>query len=145
MEEVSLNNNDKIAEPKAKSNTTLPVKKRLCERWLNNLFMILFEDMRVYTIYRGELAHFRAENMPYQRTAREWLVLGTLCRRLGYLDEAKEALRQCVEKAFCADAWLSLLEIYSTEGRLAHALTAAAKLLVYEAGHYITTLVKINY
>ncbi|PJF16956.1 S family protein [Paramicrosporidium saccamoebae] len=114
--------------------------KRLCERWLDQLFMVLFDDMRVYTIYRGEVQHFRGENMPYQRTAREWLILGTLCRRLAHFEEAKEAYRQCVETAFCEEAWQALLEMYTDEGRLAHALTAVTKLLLHQAGHYQTAI-----
>lgn len=120
--------------------STIPQKggKRLCERWLDTLFMALFDDMRVYTIYRGELQHFRGEGMPYQRTAREWLILGALCRRLGHGEEAKEAYRQCVDVAFSSDAWLALLEGYVEEGRLGHALMAASKLLQHQGDHYQT-------
>jgi tetratricopeptide (TPR) repeat protein len=131
MEDVPLDAPDKVAKS---------TNKRLCERWLDNLFMILFEDMRVYTIYKGEMQHFKAENLPYQRTAREWLILGDLCRRLLNFDDAKEAYRKCVEAGFCANAWLALLEIYTSEGKLSHALNAAAKLMVADAGYYKTCL-----
>lgn len=29
-------------------------KKRLCERWLDNLFMLLYEDMKAYTYFRAQ-------------------------------------------------------------------------------------------
>lgn len=129
-------------QPKSASSFRRAVhEKRLCERWLDNLFMILFEDMRVYTIYRGELAHFASTNTPYSRSPREWLILGRLCRRLGHLEDAKEAYRQCVEAGFCWDAWLALLEMYVEEGRVGHAITAAVKLLQHEAGHFVTAMV----
>lgn len=35
--------------------------KRLCERWLDNLFMLLFEDMKVYTLCRAQ--EMQAESM----------------------------------------------------------------------------------
>lgn len=119
-------------------------EKRLCERWLDNLFMILFEDMRVYTIYRGELAHFSTTNTPYTRNPREWHILGNLCRRLAHMEDAKEAYRSCVEAGFSWDAWLALLEMYVEEGRIGHAITAAVKLLQYEAGHFVTSMVLVS-
>lgn len=53
--------------------------KRLCERWLDNLFMVLYEDLRVYTIWRAEISHFK--------TQRAWLVL-SLPRQQNCADSA---------------------------------------------------------
>jgi tetratricopeptide (TPR) repeat protein len=123
-----------IAEPtKAqmdKSNTSSShTKKRLCERWLDTLFMVLFEDMRVYTVYQAELAHHAAEGRVYHRTPREWLILGDLCFRLGHPAEAREAYQRCADLGFSAGAWRALLDAWAKEGRWAHALTAASHLL----------------
>lgn len=146
MQQVSLDDSPRrsATEPAASSPQDAPAEagsKRLCERWLDNLFMILFEDMRVYTIYQGELEHFKSENMSYQRTGREWLILGDLCRRLGFPSPAKEAYRHCVELAFCRTAWLALLHIYTTEDRVAHALTAAAKILAFDQNYHNSAMV----
>lgn len=56
--------------------------KRLCERWLDNLFMVLYEDLRVYTFWRTEAAHYRSQQMPYRKTGTEWELLGDLALRL---------------------------------------------------------------
>jgi hypothetical protein len=70
--------------------------KRLCERWLDNLFMSLYEvsrsagtqaghesctdhatswrvlqDLRVYTIWRAEISHFKTQHMSYRKTGTE--------------------------------------------------------------------------
>ncbi|KAF9971477.1 hypothetical protein BGZ65_010408, partial [Modicella reniformis] len=39
--------------------------KRLCARWLDNLFMGLYEDLRRYAIWLAELQHFRSIHAPY--------------------------------------------------------------------------------
>lgn len=139
MKEIPLDDPKTDASP---TDGAKMIEKRLCERWLDNLFMILFEDLRVYTIYRGEVAHFENSGTPYQRTPREWLILGSLCQRLGHLDHAKEAYRRCVEASFCREAWMSLLGIYMEEGRLSHALTAAMKIIQYEDAHFSSASVR---
>lgn len=56
--------------------------KRLCERWLDNLFMVLYEDLRILTVWRAEMAHFKAQHQQYRKTATEWEILGDLALRL---------------------------------------------------------------
>lgn len=56
--------------------------KRLCERWLDNLFMVLYEDLRIYTFWRTESAHYRAQKIAYRKTGTEWELLGDLGLRL---------------------------------------------------------------
>lgn len=56
--------------------------KRLCERWLDNLFMVLYEDLRVYTFWRTEYAHYCAQKIAYRKTGAEWELLGDLGLRL---------------------------------------------------------------
>lgn len=142
MRDVPLDDDPHASSPSTdsagKEKVVAVGEKRLCERWLDHLFMILFEDMRIFTIYQSELAHFETTSTPYQRTPREWLILGSLCRRLGHLDHAKDAYRKCVEAAFCREAWMALLDIYTGEGRLSHALTAALKVIQYEEAHFAT-------
>jgi len=58
-------------------------KKKLCERWLDSLFTLLYENLKAYGIYRAELEASKAEAMPYQRTPRDWLGLAELCLGLG--------------------------------------------------------------
>ncbi|CAO3592540.1 unnamed protein product [Absidia cylindrospora] len=110
--------------------------KRLCERWLDNLFMVLYEDLRIYTFWRTEAAHYRAQQMPYRKTGTEWELLGDLALRLWHEDEAKEAFEQCLDYKFSAKAWIKLLEIYAMGGNVERALLAAVKLTVYHERWY---------
>ncbi|KAI9244116.1 Chs5p-Arf1p-binding proteins-domain-containing protein [Phascolomyces articulosus] len=110
--------------------------KRLCERWLDNLFMVLYEDLRVYTFWRTEAAHYRSQQMPYRKTGTEWELLGDLALRLWHENEARESYELCLDHKFSAKAWMKLLEIYAKEGNVQKALLAAVKLTVYHERWY---------
>ncbi|KAI8338888.1 Chs5p-Arf1p-binding proteins-domain-containing protein [Chlamydoabsidia padenii] len=110
--------------------------KRLCERWLDNLFMVLYEDLRIYTFWRTEAAHYHAQQVPYRKTGTEWELLGDLALRLWHTEEAKEAFEHCLDYKFSAKAWIKLLEIYAKAGCVERALLAAVKLTVYHERWY---------
>ncbi|BGP16766.1 hypothetical protein JCM10213_002158 [Rhodosporidiobolus nylandii] len=110
--------------------------KRLCERWLDNLFMVLYEDLRVYTIWRAEIAHFKAQHLPYRKTGTEWEILGELAQRLHHPEEAKDAFQRALDLKFSAKAWQKLLEYYADEGDVQRSLNAAIRLSVYNARWY---------
>lgn len=98
--------------------------------------MVLYEDLRVYTFWRTEAAHYRQQHMPYRKTGTEWEILGDLGLRLWHENEAKEAFEQCLDHKFSAKAWMRLLEIYAKEGNVQKALLAAVKLTVYHERWY---------
>ncbi|KAG1378550.1 hypothetical protein G6F61_005740 [Rhizopus arrhizus] len=110
--------------------------KRLCERWLDNLFMVLYEDLRIYTFWKTEAAHYRAQQMPYRKTGAEWELLGDLALRLWHENDAKDAYEQCLDHKFSAKSWMKLLEIYVSEPNVQRALLAAVKLTVYHERWY---------
>lgn len=37
----------------------------------DNLFLVLYEDLRVYTIWRAEISHFQLQHMSYRKTGTE--------------------------------------------------------------------------
>lgn len=111
--------------------------KRLCERWLDNLFMVLYEDLRVYTIWRAEVAHFKAQHLPYRKTGTEWEILGELAQRLHHREEAKDAFQRALDAKFSAKAWLKLLEFYADEGDVQRSLNAAIRLSAYQHRWYM--------
>lgn len=87
MENTSLERPRQAAEDDKETSTKEDVNfsfgnKRLCERWLDNLFMVLYEDLRIYTFWRTEAAHYRAQQMQYRKTGTEWELLGDLALRL---------------------------------------------------------------
>lgn len=115
--------------------------KRLCERWLDNLFMVLYEDLRVYTIWRAEIAHFKSQHIPYRKTPTEWEILGDLALRLHHREEAKDAYQRCLEQKFSAKAWMKLLEFYVEEGDVQRSLNAAIRLATYQHRWYMESAV----
>ncbi|KAJ1823032.1 bud site selection protein [Coemansia sp. RSA 2598] len=90
------------------------VRKRLCERWLDNLIMMLFEDLRAYTAWRSRMHNLRAtgQQVTYTYTQAEWEALGELALRLHRPSEAKEAFEYALAIRFSARAWMRLLEMY---------------------------------
>ncbi|ORX38429.1 Chs5p-Arf1p-binding proteins-domain-containing protein [Kockovaella imperatae] len=110
--------------------------KRLCERWLDNLFLVLYEDLRVYTIWRAEISHFKTQHRSYRKTGTEWEILGELALRLHHKEEAKEAFQRCLETKFSAKALIKLLEMYAREGDLQRTLNVAIRLTTYHHRWY---------
>ncbi|KAF8958435.1 hypothetical protein BGZ46_001971 [Entomortierella lignicola] len=114
--------------------------KRLCDRWLDNLFMVLYEDLRQYTIWRAEVNHFKSIQAPYRKSGTDWEIYGDLAIRLHHREEAKEAYQRCVEQKFSAKALVKLLEIYADEGQLLKAMEVSIKLCVYQERWYQETI-----
>ncbi|KAJ4305464.1 bud site selection protein [Kalmusia sp. IMI 367209] len=85
--------------------------KRLCERWLDNLFMVLYEDLRVYTIWRTEMAQYRSQQLLYKKSAEEWEILGELAERLHHEEEAVDAYENCLQMKFSPKAMRGVLKL----------------------------------
>ena len=68
--------------------------KRLCERWLDNLFMLLYEDLKTYTLWQTEQLYFEAQNTTYNKLTFEWELFGLCARRLGHYPEAAKAFQK---------------------------------------------------
>ncbi|CAG8523212.1 1437_t:CDS:10 [Paraglomus brasilianum] len=110
--------------------------KRLCERWLDNLFMVLYEDLRIYTGRRSELSHYEAHQLTYRKSSAEWEMFGDLAARLYHKEESIEAYQHCLDQKFSPKACLKLLEYYAEKGDAQKALAAAVKLTVYQERWY---------
>lgn len=90
-------------------------KKRLCERWLDNLFMLLYEDLRAYTIWQAEYVHFQAQQMEYKKTTLEWEILGLIAFRLKHYKEGSIAFANALSGRFSAKSQREILEYYLME------------------------------
>ncbi|KAG0083834.1 hypothetical protein BGZ93_001567 [Podila epicladia] len=110
--------------------------KRLCDRWLDNLFMVLYEDLRQYAVWRAEVQHYRQARTPYRKSGGEWQIYGDLAMRLHHRLEALEAYQECVAKKFSPKALYQLLEIYADDGQVLKAMDAAIRLCVYQERWY---------
>lgn len=74
--------------------------------------MVLYEDLRVYTIWRTQMAQYRAQSMQYKKSAEEWEILGTLASRLQHAPEAEEAYRACLAQRFSPKALTGILRAH---------------------------------
>ncbi|EGV61456.1 bud site selection protein [Yamadazyma tenuis] len=90
-------------------------KKRLCERWLDNLFMLLYEDLRAYTMWQAEYVHFQAQQMEYKKTTLEWEILGTIAFRLKHYKEGSIAFANALSGRFSARSTREMLRYYQIE------------------------------
>ncbi|KAK9719239.1 bud site selection protein, variant 2 [Basidiobolus ranarum] len=129
------NQSEKTEQGKRDFITTFS-NKRLCERWLDNLFMVLYEDLRAYTAWRAEATHVKSQHLTYSKTGAEWEALGDLGLRLHHKEEAKEAYQRCLHNKFSAKAWAKLMKVYSDEGNIQQALSAIAQLSVHNDRWY---------
>ncbi|KAJ6532773.1 Chs5p-Arf1p-binding proteins-domain-containing protein [Mycena vulgaris] len=111
--------------------------KRLCERWLDNLFMVLYEDLRVWTIFRAEVAHFKTQHVAYRKTGLEWEILGDLGMRLHHKEEAKEAYQRCLDTPrYSVKPWSKLMEMYADEGDIQRSIQTAIRVAAYQYAEY---------
>ena len=110
--------------------------KRLCERWLDNLFMVLYEDLRIYTIWRTEMAQYRQQQLAYKKSAAEWEILGELAERLHHFQEAIEAYQQCLNIRFSPKAMKGILKLYEKEGDTRGMVGALIRLITWQYRWY---------
>ncbi|KAL8908663.1 MAG: hypothetical protein Q9171_005345 [Xanthocarpia ochracea] len=110
--------------------------KRLCERWLDNLFMVLYEDLRIYTIWRTDMARAQSESSDYRKSAEEWEILGGLAERLHHFPEAVEAYQACLRVRFSSKAMKGVLKMYEEKGRNGEVLQAMIRLIAWQYRWY---------
>ncbi|KAG4437954.1 hypothetical protein IFR05_006578 [Cadophora sp. M221] len=110
--------------------------KRLCERWLDSLFMVLYEDLRIYTIWRTEMAQYRAQQMQYKKSAEEWEILGSLADRLHHQTEAVEAYRACLSIRFSPKALTGILGDFEKEKNTRETVASVIRLVTWQYRWY---------
>jgi tetratricopeptide (TPR) repeat protein len=110
--------------------------KRLCERWLDNLFMVLYEDLRVYTIWRTEMQQYRQQQLAYKKSAEEWEILGELAERLHHREEACEAWQQCLGIRFSPKAMRGLVGMWEGRGDVRGVVGAVIRLVCWQYRWY---------
>ncbi|OJJ87468.1 ChAPs family protein [Aspergillus glaucus CBS 516.65] len=110
--------------------------KRLCERWLDNLFMVLYEDLRIYTIWRTEMAQYRQQSMEYKKSATEWEILGELAERLHHSEEGIEAYQQCLAIRFSPKAMRGALKLHELKNNTRGMLNSLIRLIAWQYRWY---------
>ena len=116
--------------------------KKLCERWLDNLILILFEDLRIFGLFSEEIKRSSSSTIK-SRNVKEWFLLGKLANRLRHVEEAKLAYQKCLftevedtnimlsfeYNKIIEGSLKSLILIYCNEGRSQLALLCTLRLL----------------
>lgn len=90
-------------------------KKRLCERWLDNLFMLLYEDLRAFKMWQAEFVHFQSQRLLYKKNTLEWELLGSIAYRLHNYKEAAGAFTNALGGRFSVKSTKKLLVYYQKE------------------------------
>lgn len=98
--------------------------------------MVLYEDLRIYTIWRTEMAQFRQQSMEYKKSATEWEILGELADRLHHSDEAIEAYQQCLEIRFSPKAMRGILKLHDSKNNTRGMLGALIRLIAWQYRWY---------
>lgn len=98
--------------------------------------MVLYEDLRIYTIWRTEMAQSRQQALEYKKTPTEWITLGELAERLHHFDEAIEAYRHCLSIRFSPKAMTGILELYAKQGDTRGMLNALIRLTAWQYRWY---------
>lgn len=98
--------------------------------------MVLYEDLRVYTIWRTEMAQFKEQSMKYKKSAEEWEILGELAQRLHHPEEAIEAYEACLEIRFSPKAMRGILSLHEREGDVKAMLSALIRLIAWQYRWY---------
>lgn len=110
--------------------------KRLCERWLDNLFMVLYEDLRVYTIWRSDYALSKSQSLPYKKNATEWEILGELAQRLNHHEESLEAFNATLKIRFSPKSLKGILKDQEKRRDSRGALDGIIKLTAWQYRRY---------
>lgn len=98
--------------------------------------MVLYEDLRIYTIWRTEMAQSRQQQMQYKKSAEEWEILGSLADRLHHRTEAVEAYRQCLSLRFSPKALTGLLQEFEREKNVRESIASVIRLVTWQYRWY---------
>ena len=98
--------------------------------------MVLYEDLRIYTIWRTEMAQYRAQSMQYKKSAEEWEILGSLATRLHHPEEAAEAYRACLNIRFSPKALRGILTELEKQKNTTETVGAVIKLVTWQYRWY---------
>lgn len=106
--EEEYDNLDSTSETESEKGANRDIKgKRLYERWFDNLFMLLYDDLRVNSQWQA--------NELKPQTTLEWELAGLCCFRLRQFRSAKSAFQNGLQKRFSSQSSRKLLQILLME------------------------------
>ena len=98
--------------------------------------MVLYEDLRIYTIWRTDVAECKQQALDYKKSAEEWEILGDLAERLHHPAEAVEAYQACLRIRFSPKAMKGVLKMFDSEGQYKEMLGALIRLIAWQYRWY---------
>ena len=98
--------------------------------------MVLYEDLRIYTIWRTDVAECKQQALDYKKSAEEWEILGDLAQRLHHPAEAVEAYQACLRIRFSPKAMRGVLKMLESEGQYKDVLAALIRLIAWQYRWY---------
>jgi len=113
--------------------------------------MVLYEDLRIYTIWRTDMARSAADasspnspNNTYHKSAEEWEILGDLAERLHHDQEAVEAYQHCLRVRFSPKAMKGVMAWYEKQGKYGDVLQAIIRLIAWQYRWYSEVCDKVH-
>jgi len=107
--------------------------------------MVLYEDLRVYTIWRTEMAQYRQQQLLYKKSAEEWEILGELAERLHHFDEAVEAYESCLSIRFSPKAMKGALKLSEMRHNVRDVCGALIRLVTWQYRWYSEVISKFHH
>ena len=100
--------------------------------------MVLYEDLRIYTIWRTDMARAKQDqdSGDYQKSPEEWEILGELAERLHHPNEAVEAYQACLRIRFSPRSMKGVLKMYERQGKSQETLQAMIRLIAWQYRWY---------
>ncbi len=98
--------------------------------------MVLYEDLRVYTIWRTQMAQYRAQSIQFKKSAEEWEILGFLAERIQHTTEALEAYRACLSIRFSPKALTGILRVLEQSKNTRDTVAAVIRLVTWQYRWY---------
>ena len=105
--------------------------------------MVLYEDLRIYTIWRTDMARAKSEESigEYRKSAEEWEILGELAERLHHIPEAVEAYQSCLRVRFSPKAMTGVLRMYEGQARVNEVLQCVIRLIAWQYRWYSEVII----
>ncbi|KNC77865.1 hypothetical protein SARC_09686 [Sphaeroforma arctica JP610] len=111
---------DEVSQPTAASPTPPEANytgtKRLLERWLDQLFTALYQDLMCSVIWNAQEQHAIKTGSRVEHTIGDLLRYGYLANRLGKKEDAIKAFQQCTSQGFCLRGLLAIVDMYADDG-----------------------------
>lgn len=123
-----------VMEEELKNGSLNSKSKRMCERWLDNLFMLLYEDLKIFNLFKQNQTYQDAVNenqskpqmgkwgynaSVQDKSALEWEIIGQVCYRLGHTRDAQRCFEFSLGQRFSIRSARSLLKMYNDSRRRA--------------------------